>query len=160
MKCILSRSANKLISINTLCDTCLILKITCSCTVGWPGFAKIAKSLRLQNLVIYTLYCFARTVTVSEWAISRVQFFVTPWTAAARLLCPWGFPSKNTGVGCHFLLQGIFLTQGSNPHRLHLLRCRQILYHWTTGEVGAIITKYHKLGELNNNDFFSDNSRG
>ena len=31
-----------------------------------------------------------------------------------RLLCPWGFPGKNTGVGCHFFLQGIFLTQGSN----------------------------------------------
>ena len=30
----------------------------------------------------------------------------------SRLLCPWDFPSKNTGVGCHFLLQGIFLTQG------------------------------------------------
>ena len=30
----------------------------------------------------------------------------------ARLLCPWDFPSKNTGVGCHFLLQGIFLTEG------------------------------------------------
>ena len=31
-----------------------------------------------------------------------------------RLLCPWYFPGKNTGVGCHFLLQGIFLTQGSS----------------------------------------------
>ena len=31
-----------------------------------------------------------------------------------RLLCPWGFPGKNAGVGCYFLLQGIFLTQGSN----------------------------------------------
>ena len=29
-----------------------------------------------------------------------------------RLLCPWDFPGKNTGVGCCFLLQGIFLTQG------------------------------------------------
>ena len=29
-----------------------------------------------------------------------------------RLLCPWDFPGKNTGVGCHFLLQGIFLTKG------------------------------------------------
>ena len=29
------------------------------------------------------------------------------------------FPGKNTGVGCHFLLQGIFLTQGLNPHVLH-----------------------------------------
>ena len=36
-----------------------------------------------------------------------------------RLLCPWDFPGKNTGVGCHFLLQGIPLTQGPNPHLLH-----------------------------------------
>ena len=35
-----------------------------------------------------------------------------------RLLCPWNFPGKNTAVGCHFLLQGIFLTQGLNPHLL------------------------------------------
>ena len=43
----------------------------------------------------------------------------------ARLLCPWNSPGKNTRVGCHFLLQGIFLTQGWNPC---LLLCRQILY--------------------------------
>ena len=43
----------------------------------------------------------------------------------ARLLCPWDFPSKNTGVGCHFLLQGIFPTQQSYPGLLH---CRHILY--------------------------------
>ena len=45
---------------------------------------------------------------------SRVQLFVTPWTVATKLLCPWDFPGKNTGVDCHFLLQGIFPTQGSN----------------------------------------------
>ena len=33
----------------------------------------------------------------------------------------WNFPGKNTGVGCHFLLQGIFLTQESNLCLLHLL---------------------------------------
>ena len=33
----------------------------------------------------------------------------------AKLLCPWNLPGKNTGVGCHFLLQGVFLTQGLNP---------------------------------------------
>ena len=32
----------------------------------------------------------------------------------ARLLCQWDSPGKNTGVGCHAVLQGIFLTQGSN----------------------------------------------
>ena len=42
------------------------------------------------------------------------------------LLCPWDSPGKNIGVGCHALLQGIFLTQGSNPGLLH---CRQILYY-------------------------------
>ena len=41
----------------------------------------------------------------------------------ARLFCPWNFSDNNSGVGYHFLLQGIFLTQGSN---LHLLR----LLHW------------------------------
>ena len=35
------------------------------------------------------------------------------------LLCPWDFSGKNTGVACHFLLQAIFPTQGSNPHLLH-----------------------------------------
>ena len=43
-----------------------------------------------------------------------------------RLLCPWGSSGKNTGVGCHALLQGIFQTQESN---LGLLQCRQIFYH-------------------------------
>ena len=42
-----------------------------------------------------------------------------------RLLSPWDSPGKNTGVACHSLLQGIFLTQGSN---LFLVHCRQILY--------------------------------
>ena len=36
-----------------------------------------------------------------------------------RLLCPWDFPGKNTGLSCYFLLQGIFQTQGSNPGLLH-----------------------------------------
>ena len=41
--------------------------------------------------------------------------------------CPWNFLGKNTRVGCHFLLQGIFLTQGLNLNLLCLLHCRQIL---------------------------------
>ena len=36
-----------------------------------------------------------------------------------RLLCPWSSPGKNTGVGCHFLFQGIFPTKGLNLHLLH-----------------------------------------
>ena len=44
---------------------------------------------------------------------------------------PQNFPGKSTGVGCHFLLQGIFLTRGSNPGLPH---CRQRLYLWATRE--------------------------
>ena len=40
------------------------------------------------------------------------------------LLCPWDSPGKNLAVGCHALLQGIFLTQGSNACFVH---CRQVL---------------------------------
>ena len=49
---------------------------------------------------------------------------VTPWTAAHRLLCPWNSPCKNTGVGCHALLQRIWPTQGLNSGLLH---CGQTL---------------------------------
>ena len=41
-----------------------------------------------------------------------------PWTVA-RIFCPWNFPGKNTGVGCYFLLQGIFPTQRLNLSLLH-----------------------------------------
>ena len=57
--------------------------------------------------------------------LSHVQLFVTPWTIAFQALSPWDSPGKNTGMGCHFLLQGIFLTQGLN---LGLPHCRRILY--------------------------------
>ena len=59
-------------------------------------------------------------------------------TAATRLLCPWNSPGKNTGVSCHFLLQGIFPTLGSNPG---LLQCRQILHCLShQGSPTALIT--------------------
>ena len=50
-----------------------------------------------------------------------VWFYATPWTVAHWLLCPWDSLGKNTGVGCHFLLHGIFPTQGLNLHLLCLL---------------------------------------
>ena len=56
-------------------------------------------------------------------SLSRVRLFAIHGLWPVRLLCPWDSPGKNTGVGCRFLLQGIFPTQGSN---LCLLR----LPHW------------------------------
>ena len=61
------------------------------------------------------------------YMLSRVWLFCNPVDCSpSRLLCPWNSPGKNTGVGCHALLQGIFPTRGTN---LGLLHCRQILYH-------------------------------
>ena len=59
-------------------------------------------------------------------SLSRVQLFTTPWAAAYQASPPLGFSGPGYWVGCHFLLQGIFLTQGSNPGLPH---CRQTLYH-------------------------------
>ena len=46
-----------------------------------------------------------------------------------RPLCPWNFPGKHSGAGCHFLLQEIFLTQGWNQVPWICCTGRQILYH-------------------------------
>ena len=54
-------------------------------------------------------------ISVSCTVLSHVQLFTVPWTVAHQLLCLWNFPGKNTGMGCHFLLKGIFPTQGFNP---------------------------------------------
>ena len=58
------------------------------------------------------------------------------------LLCPWDFPGKNTRVCFHFLLQGIFPTQGLNSSLLHLLHGRWVLYHFpsTTWKAYIIVS--------------------
>ena len=76
-------------------------------------------------------------------SLSCFWLFVAPWTVACqippcmessrppRFLCSWNLPDKDTGVGCHFLLRGMFLTKGSN---LGLPQCRQTLL-WAIREV-------------------------
>ena len=67
--------------------------------------------------------------------------FTTPWThEPTRLLCPWDFPGKDTGVGCHFLLKGIFPTQGPNMCHLHWLP-----YFFTTKPPGKPCETLHRL---------------
>ena len=66
----------------------------------------------------------------------------------ARLLYPWDFPGKSTREGCHALLQGIFLTQGSNLRLLCLLR-------WQVGSLplvphGKPIIRYNNNKEVKN----------
>ena len=79
-----------------------------------------------ESLCFWTQHCFICL------AAKLCPTLLHPLGCPTRLLCPWNFPGKNTGVGCHFLLQGIFPPQGWNPSVLPgLLYCRQILYyHW------------------------------
>ena len=65
----------------------------------------------------YVLSCF-----------SHVQLFVTLWTVAHQAPLSMGLSRQEHWSGCHFLLQGIFPTQGSNLHLLCLVHCRWILY--------------------------------
>ena len=65
-------------------------------------------------------------------SLSQVQLSVTPWTVACQALLSIGFSDKNTGMGCHFLLQGIFRTQGSN---LHLLLASALIF-WYLCKMG------------------------
>ena len=59
-------------------------------------------------------------------SLSPVRLFATPWSVAYLAPLSMEFSSKSTRVGYHFLFQGIFPTQGSNPGLPH---CRQTLYH-------------------------------
>ena len=90
---------------------------------GWHVFSIIFKiEMRTDYVAQGPLSVLCVCVLVSVMSDSLQP----PGPSPARLLCPWDSPGKNTGVGCHSLLQGICLTQGSNPDVLH---CRQILYH-------------------------------
>ena len=102
-------------------------------------------------------------------SLSCVQLLVTPWMAehfrcspetiatflisyvhakSLRLLCPRDSPGKNTRVGCHSLLQGIFPTQGSNPHLSHLL-------HWQAGSLPLMPPEKPNKGPGNaNSNYF------
>ena len=64
----------------------------------------------------------------------------------SRLLCPWNSPGKNTEVGLHLLLQGIFLTQGLNPGLPH---CRQILYPLSNLGSAALVAQTVQKGKAN-----------
>ena len=79
----------------------------------------------------------------------RVQLLATPRAVACQAPLSMGFPRKDTGVGCHALLQGIFPTQGSYPHLLHLL-------HWQVdslppappGQPCSLDSQRQSLGDL------------
>ena len=97
-----------------ICRTCVIISssLCLYCTLGRLG--------RQYDIV----WILDHIVCVCTQSLSHVWPFVTPWTVACQApLGPGKFQGKNTGADCHFLPQGIFLTQGLNLCLLWLL-------HW------------------------------
>jgi len=100
--------------------------------------AQIGTKIAARN----TSYLRYADVKVKLKLLSCVQLFATPWiVACTKLLHPWDFQGKSTGVGCHCLLQGIFPTQGSNPGLSH---CRQMLYRLS--HQGSPCRRHHPYG--------------
>ena len=94
----------------------------------WKDGKSLGPWIYLWAAELITCVCvcsIAAVISDSLWPHGR-------WPA--RFLWPWDLPSKNTGVGCHALLQGLFPTQGWNPRLLCLLCCKRILYCWTARE--------------------------
>ena len=78
--------------------------VAISFSSAWKWKAKVNECY-LSNIL--------RTASEVKWSESHSVMSDSLWSyglSAARLLCPWNSPDKNTGVGCHFLLQGPFLT--------------------------------------------------
>ena len=110
-----------------------------------PG--KSGKNFQSKVFLVNTMWLVVKHITASPVSKTSTQFsmllflcprvvvisvtkscsiLVTPWTLAHQAPMFVGLPSQEYWVGCHFLLQGIFLTPGLNLGHLY---CRQILYH-------------------------------
>ena len=89
---------------------------------------------KVYNLVVSSI--FTRLYNQHQYLIPEMTLlsdsFCNPMDCRPPAFCPWDVSGKNTRVGCHFLLQEIFPTQGSNPHLLHW---QAVHYHWATWEV-------------------------
>ena len=74
----------------------------------------------MTTIVSCFFVCVCMCVCACTRALSHVQFFVIPGQSSPPdSFVHEIFPSKNTGMDCHFLFQGVFLTQGSNSHLYH-----------------------------------------
>ena len=96
---------------------------TCLCRTWVNTYFRV---LGLPTTLHEYLSCLVISNSLYVWVLvtQSCPTLCNPWTVPARLLCTWDSPGKNTGVGCHALLQGVFPTQWSNPGLPHW-----ILYH-------------------------------
>ena len=89
---------------------------------------------KLSNSKTY-VNCLCSCVCVSD------AWLCDPMDCSCQALCAWNFPGKSTRVGCHFLLQGLFPCQGSNPCLLHLL-------YWQVDSLPQVVCMHAQTFQL------------
>ena len=82
-------------------------------------WSTIYKNIELLGCTPETNIILQANYAVVVQLLIHIQLFCDPLTQPTRLLYPWDFPGKNTGVDCHFLLQDIFPDQGLKMRLLH-----------------------------------------
>ena len=92
----------------------------------WSVYLFLSIHTHTHNIIFLRIIYYLKVKSESEVTQACPTFCDPMDCSLPRLHHTWDFPGKNTGVGCHFLLQGIFPIQGLN---LGLLHCRQMLYH-------------------------------
>ena len=110
--------------------------------------------VKILNILNYrTLYSH-----VVFQSLSRADSLRPHRLQSVRLLCPWDFSGKNTGVGCHFLLQGIFSTQGWKSQLLHWQADSLLLSHKESICMHLFIQKTMLLKDLCEQDIVTMNA--
>ena len=118
------------------------LAISCLTTSNLPWFMDLTFQVHLQYCCLQsckTLF----SPPVNQWVVQPWPTLCNPMDCSLSIsfLHPWNFPDKSTGAGCHFLLQGIFLTQGLNPglpyyrqtlYRLSYQRSHRHIHNWVS----------------------------
>ena len=129
-----------IVNITNCCCEVRVLKtvaLEVSVTPKWNCFKQGSANLFYKGTCgKYFRLCVTNVVQSLSWVWLCDPMNCNLPAQASRLLCPWAFPGKNTREGCHFLLQGIFLTQGSN---LCVLPYGQILYFWVPREAQSFV---------------------
>ena len=113
----------------------LSLQMKSSLLISWPGEAKSWwNNPSGPNVITCMLSC-----------LCHIQLFATPWTVAHQVPLSTGFPRQNTGMGCHFLLQGIFPTRRSNLCLLYPALAGEFVTTELPGKL-SVITGVSKCG--------------
>ena len=97
----------------------ILFKLSATPCMHWK-FQILKQSLNFVDTKLASLPC----MILHAYVLSHFRLCAIPWPWSGSSVT-WDPPGKNSGVGCHFLLQGIFPILESNPGLLH---CRQILY--------------------------------